>query len=65
LTIGPVILVIALPGTALVATTGLSAGILLLATAVAGFRDLGEVRQVTERANAEKIVGPASVGAVS
>jgi hypothetical protein len=35
LTIGPVILAIALPGTALGATSGLSAGILLLATAVA------------------------------
>jgi hypothetical protein len=63
LTIGPVILVIVLSGTALVATTGLGAGILLLGTAVAGFHDLAGVRQATERAKAEEIVVPATVGA--
>ncbi len=62
LTIGPVILVIALSGTALVATTGLGAGMLLLGTAWAGFHDLARVREAALRANAE-IVVPATGGA--
>jgi hypothetical protein len=37
---GPVVLVAVLSGTALVATTGIATGLLLLATATAGFRDL-------------------------
>ena len=40
LTVGPVILVLALSGTALIASTGLAAGVLLLGTALAGFHDL-------------------------
>ncbi len=40
LTVGPLVLVAVLSGTALVATTGIASGLLLLATAVAGFRDL-------------------------
>jgi hypothetical protein len=44
LTIGPFVLVAALSGSALAATTGLAAGVLLLATATAGFRDLGGAR---------------------
>jgi hypothetical protein len=40
LLLGPVILVIVLQGDALAASTGLGAGILLLATAIAGFHDL-------------------------
>lgn len=40
LTIGPVVLVMTMSGTSLVATTGLAAGVLLLGTAVAGFHDL-------------------------
>ncbi len=44
LTIGPVILVAAMSGTALVATTGLAAGVILLATATAGFHDLAGLR---------------------
>jgi hypothetical protein len=40
LTIGPVILVATMSGTTLAATTGLAAGVLLLATAAAGFHDL-------------------------
>jgi len=44
LTIGPVILVAVLSGTALVATTGLAAGLLLLGTATAGFHDLAGLR---------------------
>jgi hypothetical protein len=37
---GPVVLVAALSGTALTATTGIAAGVLLMACAVAGFHDL-------------------------
>ncbi|HLY83469.1 MAG TPA: hypothetical protein VKQ71_10820, partial [Acidimicrobiales bacterium] len=45
LTIGPVVLVATMSGGALAATTGLSAGILLLGTATAGFHDLAVLRQ--------------------
>lgn len=44
LTVGPVILVAVLSGAALVATTGLAAGVLLLGTATAGFHDLARLR---------------------
>jgi hypothetical protein len=44
LTIGPVILVVAMSGSALAATTGLAAGVLLLGTAAAGFHDLAGLR---------------------
>jgi hypothetical protein len=44
LTIGPVILVAAMSGSALAATTGLTAGVLLLGTAAAGFHDLAGLR---------------------
>jgi hypothetical protein len=44
LTVGPVVLVAALSGTVLEATTGLAAGVLLLATATAGFHDLAGLR---------------------
>jgi hypothetical protein len=40
LTIGPFLLVATMSGSALAATTGLAAGVLLLATAGAGFHDL-------------------------
>jgi len=40
LTVGPLVLVAATSGPTLAATTGLAAGALLLATAVAGFKDL-------------------------
>ena len=40
LTVGPVALVATMSGTALAATTGLAAGVLLLGTAAAGFHDL-------------------------
>lgn len=43
LIIGPLLLVVTMSGTALVASTGLGAGALLLATAVAGFHDLAGV----------------------
>jgi hypothetical protein len=62
LTIGPVILVIVLSGTALVASTGLGAGILVLGTAAAGFHDLAGVRRAGQRAEAAEIVVPAIGG---
>ena len=44
LTIGPVILVAAMSGSALAVTTGIAAGVLLLGTAAAGFHDLAGIR---------------------
>jgi hypothetical protein len=44
LTIGPFVLVATMSGTALAATTGLAAGVLLLGTAAAGFHDLAALR---------------------
>jgi hypothetical protein len=44
LTIGPFVLVTVMSGSALAATTGLAAGVLLLGTAAAGFHDLGDGR---------------------
>ena len=44
LTIGPVVLVATLSGSALAATTGIAAGVLLLGTAAAGFHDLVGLR---------------------
>jgi len=44
LTIGPVILVATMSGASLAATTGIGAGVLLLATAAAGFHDLAGLR---------------------
>lgn len=44
LTVGPIILVVLLSGTALEATTGLGASVLLLASATAGFHDLATLR---------------------
>jgi hypothetical protein len=49
LTVGPVVLVAALSGPALAITTGIAAGVLLLGTAVAGFRDLARLRAVGQR----------------
>lgn len=40
LTVGPILLVATLSGSTLAATTGIAAGLLLLGTAAAGFRDL-------------------------
>ena len=59
---GPVILVATMSGTALVATTGIAAGVLLLGTAVAGFHDLMGVRRAAEQARANKVVVPATAG---
>jgi hypothetical protein len=44
LTIGPVILVATMSGSSLAATTGIASGVLLLATAAAGFHDLAGLR---------------------
>jgi hypothetical protein len=44
LTIGPFILVATMSGTALAATTGLAAGVLMLGAATAGFHDLSAMR---------------------
>ena len=44
LTAGPVILVAAMSGSALAVTTGIAAGVVLLGTAAAGFRDLARIR---------------------
>jgi hypothetical protein len=52
LTIVPVILVAAMSGTPLVATTGIAAGVLLLLTALAGFHDLAAVRRAAGHADA-------------
>lgn len=65
LTVGPLILVATMSGTALVATTGLVAGVLLLGTAVAGFHDLAGVRRAAERLKAKEVVVAAGAGAPS
>jgi hypothetical protein len=61
LTVGPVILVAVMSGTALVATTGITAGLLLLGTAFAGFRDLAGVRHAAEHAKADEVAFSAGV----
>lgn len=63
LTLGPVILVAAMSGTPLIATTGIAAGITLLGTALAGFHDLAGVRRRNEKAGAAKLADPASAPA--
>jgi hypothetical protein len=63
LTVGPVILVAVMSGTPLIATTGIAAGILLLGTAVAGFRDLATVRRQNDHASAAKLAVAASAPA--
>jgi hypothetical protein len=44
LTIGPVVLIATMSGSSLAATTGIAAGVVLLATAAAGFHDLAGLR---------------------
>ena len=46
LTVGPVILVATMAGSALAVTTGIAAGVVLLGTAAAGFHDLAGLRPV-------------------
>ena len=50
LIVGPLILAAVLSGTALAATTGISAGVLLLGTAAAGFHDLAVINRAKSRA---------------
>lgn len=52
LTVGPFLLVAVLSGSALAATTGLGAGLLLLGTATAGFHDLAVLRAAGPTINA-------------
>ncbi len=61
LTIGPLLLVATMSGTALVATTGIAAGILLLGTALAGFHDLAATRNTTQHSGTGDVT--ASAGA--
>jgi hypothetical protein len=56
LTIGPLVLIATLSGTALVASTGISAGMLLLGTAVAGFHDLAGVRRAAQQSKLSSVV---------
>lgn len=56
LTVGPVVLVATMSGSSLAVTTGIAAGVILLATAAAGFHDLAAIR-------APRLPGPASLGA--
>ena len=50
LTAGPVVLVATLSGPALAITTGIAAGVLLLGTALAGFRDLAGIQAAGRQA---------------
>jgi hypothetical protein len=45
MTAGPVVLVATMSGKSLEVTTGIAAGVLLLATAAAGFHDLASIRR--------------------
>jgi hypothetical protein len=61
LTIGPIALVATMSGTALVATTGIAAGMLLLGTALAGFHDLAAVRGMARQSEPATVLTPAGV----
>jgi hypothetical protein len=61
LIVGPAILVASMSGTLLIATTGIAAGVLLLGTAFAGFRDLAGARRRAERARAGARAGARGV----
>ncbi len=61
LTVGPVVLVAILSGTALIATTGIAAGLLLLGTAIACFHDLAEVKRRADRPKTSNVA--TSIGA--
>jgi hypothetical protein len=63
LIVGPVILVAAMSGRLLIATTGVAAGMLLLGTAVAGFRDLARMRRRAARAKTSDLAVAARAGA--
>ena len=55
LIVGPVILAIVMSGTALAATTGIAAGVLLLGTATAGFHDLALLNRAQTRGRSTKL----------
>jgi hypothetical protein len=61
LTIGPLVLIATLSGTALVATTGIGAGMLLLGTALAGFRELAGIRRAAQRSEPSSVVSSVEV----
>ena len=61
LTIGPIVLVATMSGTALVATTGIAAGMLLLGTALAGFHDLAAIRGMAQQSDTGTVVATAGV----
>lgn len=61
LTVGPVVLVATLSGTALIATTGITAGLLLLGTALAGFHELAALRRMEEGSISNNVMAPAGV----
>ena len=63
LTVGPLILVATMSGTALVATTGIGAGVLLLGTAAAGFHDLAGASPRGRAHENQRVTGPAGVAA--
>ena len=50
---GPVVLAATMSGPALAVTTGLTAGVLLLGNAAAGFHDLADVRRARQRGPAQ------------
>lgn len=56
-------IVATMSGTALIATTGIAAGVLLLATAVAGFGDLAGVRRTSQQAAAAALAVAGRAGA--
>ena len=53
MTAGPVVLVATMSGSALEVTTGIAAGVLLLATAAAGFHDLAGIRRSSSPGQAQ------------
>jgi hypothetical protein len=63
LIIGPVLLAATLSGTVLVVTTGITAGALLLVTAVAGFRDLSDGNASSGRLGRRRAAGVSACGA--
>jgi hypothetical protein len=61
LTVGPLVLIATLSGTALVATTGIVAGLLLLGTALAGFHDLASAERRPDQSELNSVVSSVEV----
>jgi hypothetical protein len=55
LIVGPLLLVLTMSGSALVATTGIAAGVILLGIATAGFHDLAAARPTRRRGLTENV----------